>query len=162
VVACSHHLGRWRLHEDAGGERWSTSLVDLAQLEPGKWRMRQLHGPRPFASNDPDSSRIWWNDAGVHQNLTFPVQPDPVSGQHCWHQKVTVLRPGPDDRYGDVFVDTAKSFEAYREWLTLGPSRSWPRWAPASVVAAACLQTRRVRVPDVIRRIACGGFTHPG
>src|SRR3989442_9079405 len=25
VVACSHHLGRWRLHEDAGGERWSTA-----------------------------------------------------------------------------------------------------------------------------------------
>jgi anaerobic selenocysteine-containing dehydrogenase len=136
VVACSHHLGRWRLHEDAGGERWSTSLVDLAQLEPGKWRMRQLHGPRPFASNDPDSSRIWWNDAGVHQNLTFPVQPDPVSGQHCWHQKVTVSRPGPDDRYGDVFVDTAKSFEAYREWLTLarpapGPDGlRRPLWLP--------------------------------
>src|SRR2546422_11534813 len=63
----------------------------------------------------PDSKRIWWEEAGVHQNLTFPVQPDPVSGQHCWHQKVTVSRPGPDDRYGDVFVDTNKSFEVYRE-----------------------------------------------
>src|SRR5258705_398580 len=119
VIACSHHLGRWRLHEDAGGERWSTSLVDLAQPEPGKWRMRQVHGPRPFSSDDPDSERIWWEDGGVHQNLTFPVQPDPVSGQHCWHQKVTVTRPGPDDRYGDVFVDTNRSFEVYREWLAL-------------------------------------------
>ena len=45
----------------------------------------------------------------MHQNLTFPVHPDPVSGQHCWHQKVTVSRPGPDDRYGDVVVDTNKS-----------------------------------------------------
>ena len=136
VVACSHHLGRWRLHEDAGGERWSTALVDLSQLEPGKWRMRQIHGPRPFPSADPDSSRIWWNEAGVHQNLTFPVQPDPVSGQHCWHQKVTVSRPGPDDRYGDVFVDTAKSFEVYREWLALarpapGPDGlRRPLWLP--------------------------------
>ena len=92
VVACSHHLGRWRLAEDAGGERWSTALVDLTQTAPGQWRMRQVHGVRPFKSADPDSERIWWEDAGVHQNLTFPVQPDPVSGQHCWHQKVTRLQ----------------------------------------------------------------------
>src|SRR2546422_10283025 len=45
--------------------------------------------------------------------------------QHCWHQKVTVSRPGPDDRYGDVFVDTNRSFEVYREWLAL--ARPAPR-----------------------------------
>src|SRR5205085_3510013 len=83
IVACSHHLGRWRLAEATGGERWSTALVDLKKLGPGQWRMRQVHGVRPFKSEDPDSQRIWWEDAGVHQNLTFPVQPDPVSGQHC-------------------------------------------------------------------------------
>jgi anaerobic selenocysteine-containing dehydrogenase len=136
VIACSHHLGRWRLHEDAGGERWSTALVDLRQVEPGQWRMRQVHGIRPFRSDDPDSERIWWEEAGVHQNLTFPVHPDPVSGQHCWHQKVTVSRPGPDERYGDIFVDTNKSFEVYREWLTLarpapGPGGlRRPLWLP--------------------------------
>lgn len=117
VLACSHHLGRWRLKEEMGGERWSTALVDLKRVEPGKWLMRQVHGIRPFRSDDPDSERIWWDDAGVHQNLTFPVQPDPVSGQHCWHQKVRVERPGPEDRYGDVFVDTNKAFEVYRQWL---------------------------------------------
>ena len=117
IVACSHHLGRWRLSESTGGERWSTALVDLQQIGPGRWRMRQIHGVRPWKSDDPDSERVWWEDAGVHQNLTFPVQPDPVSGQHCWHQKVTVTRPGPDDRYGDVVVDTNRSFEVYREWL---------------------------------------------
>ncbi len=119
VLACSHHIGRWRLKEEMGGERWSTALVDLKQVEPGKWLMRQLHGIRPFQSDDPDSERIWWEDPGVHQNLTFPVQPDPVSGQHCWHQKVRVERPGPEHRYGDVFVDTNKAFEVYREWLKL-------------------------------------------
>ncbi|MGH7836106.1 MAG: molybdopterin-dependent oxidoreductase, partial [Candidatus Binatia bacterium] len=108
VIACSHHLGRWRLKEDTGGERWSTALVDLKQLEPGKWMMRQIHGIRPFKSDDPDSERIWWEDGGVHQNLTFPVQPDFISGQHCWHQKVMIERPGPEDRYGDIFVDTNK------------------------------------------------------
>ena len=57
--------------------------------------MRQVHGVRAFESEDPDTSRIWWEEAGVNQNLTFPVQPDPVSGQHCWHQKVRVTKAGP-------------------------------------------------------------------
>jgi anaerobic selenocysteine-containing dehydrogenase len=136
VVACSHHLGRWRLAESAGGERWSTALVDLTREAPGKWRMRQVHGVRPFESDDPDSARIWWEDAGVHQNLTFPVQPDPISGQHCWHQKVIVTKAGPDDRYGDIGVDTEKSFEVYRQWLALtrpapGPGNlRRPLWLP--------------------------------
>jgi anaerobic selenocysteine-containing dehydrogenase len=119
VIACSHHLGRWRLNEDFGGERWSSALVDIRQVEPGKWMMRQIHGVRPFPSSDRDSERVWWQDAGVHQNLAFPVQPDPISGAHCWHQKVRIERPGPDDRYGDIFVDTNKSHEAYKRWLTL-------------------------------------------
>src|SRR5215813_399393 len=119
VVACSHHLGRWRLEEDSGGERWSTALVALAQINPGQWMMRQIHGVRPFASDDPDSSRIHWEDAGVHQNLIFPVQPDPVSGQHCWHQKVIVTRATSEDRYGDIFVDTNKAHQEYQRWLKM-------------------------------------------
>ncbi len=119
VIACSHHLGRWRLAELAGGERWSSALVDLKQIEPGKWMMRQVHGVRPFKSDDPDSERVWWQDAGVHQNLIFPVQPDPVSGQHCWHQKVRVERPAPGDRYGDIVVDTRRSHEVYLRWLAM-------------------------------------------
>jgi anaerobic selenocysteine-containing dehydrogenase len=136
VVACSHHLGRWRLHGETGGERWSTALVDLQQVAPGQWRMRQVRGIEPFASADRDSGRVWWEEAGVHQNLTFPVHPDPVSGQHCWHQKVRVSRPGPDERYGDIFVDTGKAFEVYRRWLTLarpapGPDNlRRPLWLP--------------------------------
>jgi anaerobic selenocysteine-containing dehydrogenase len=136
VVACSHHLGRWRLQEDSGGERWSTALVDLKQVEPGKWMMRQIHGVRPFASEDPDSSRIHWEDAGVHQNLIFPVQPDPVSGQHCWHQKVMVTKATTADRYGDIFVDTNKAHQAYKDWLAMtrpapGPNGlRRPLWMP--------------------------------
>jgi anaerobic selenocysteine-containing dehydrogenase len=136
VVACSHHLGRWRLGEDAGGERWSTALVDLKEVEPGKWLMRQVHGVQPFASTDKDSKRIRWEDAGVHQNLTFPVQPDPVSGQHCWHQKVRVEKPSPGDRYGDIFVDTGKAHEVYRRWMKMtrgapGPDNlRRPLWLP--------------------------------
>jgi anaerobic selenocysteine-containing dehydrogenase len=135
VIACSHHLGRWRLAESTGGERWSTALVDLKH-EGSVWRMRRIHGVAPFTSDDPDSQRIWWDEAGVNQNLTFPVQPDPVSGQHCWHQKVTVAKAGPDDRHGDVMVDTEKSFEVYRRWLEMtrpapGPGGlRRPLWLP--------------------------------
>jgi hypothetical protein len=89
----------------------------LQQVGPGQWRLRQVHGIEPFHSADPDSDRVWWKDAGVHQNLTFPVHPDPVSGMHCWHQKVRVEHAAPEDRYGDVFVDTTKAFQVYEQWL---------------------------------------------
>jgi anaerobic selenocysteine-containing dehydrogenase len=116
VVACSHHMGRWRLH-DGEGSRWSTARVSIEKSGEGGYLLRQIEGITAFDSPDPDSRRIWWTDGGVHQNLTFPVHPDPVSGMHCWHQKVVVERARPDDRYGDVFVDTQRSMEVYREWL---------------------------------------------
>jgi anaerobic selenocysteine-containing dehydrogenase len=122
VVACSHHMGRWRLR-DAEGSRWATARVALERKDGG-WLLRQVAAPGPFASSDADSSRIWWTDGGVHQNLTFPVQPDPVSGMHCWHQKVVVAAAAAGDRYGDVFVDTNRSMEVYREWL--GRTRPGP------------------------------------
>ncbi|MGH2372078.1 MAG: hypothetical protein ACRDIC_01175, partial [bacterium] len=50
-------------------------------------------------------------------NLTFPVHPDPISGQHCWHQAVWVRKARPTDRYGEIVVDTLKAREAYRKWL---------------------------------------------
>jgi len=62
----------------------------------------------------------------VHQNLTFAVHPDPVSGMHCWHQKVKVAPAQPDDRYGDVMVDTNRSHEVYRQWLRLARSAPGP------------------------------------
>ena len=117
VVAMSHHLGRWRLHEDRGNARAASALVTIARKGDGKYEMRQVHGAMPFKSDDPDSSRVWWSDVGVHQNLTFPVQPDPVSGMHCWHQRVKVEKAEPDDRYGDVFVDTEESHRLYKEWM---------------------------------------------
>ncbi|PON17538.1 formate dehydrogenase [Candidatus Entotheonella serta] len=117
IVACSHHLGRWRLAKDTGGDRWSTALADLQQVADGQWKLRQVEGIKPFTSDDPDSERVWWQDAGVHQNLTFPVHPDPISGMHCWNQKVQVYKAGAEDRYGDVFVDTNLAFQVYQEWI---------------------------------------------
>ncbi|MCG8606033.1 formate dehydrogenase, partial [bacterium] len=119
VVACSHHLGRWRRPQDAPSNRWATNVVSIKEQEKGKWRMRQLQDIQPHPSGDPDSQRIFWSDGGVHQNITFPVHPDPISGMHCWHQKVRIEKAYREDRYGDVFVDTEKSFKIYKEWLQL-------------------------------------------
>lgn len=127
VVACSHHLGRWRLETARGVDRWSSALVALEQDQHGCWRMRSREGIRPFPSEDPDSERIFWREGGIPQNLTFPVHPDPVSGMHCWHQKVTVAVAWPGDRYGDVYVDPDKAYRVYQEWMAMTrPQRERP------------------------------------
>jgi len=127
VIACSHHLGRWRLQADQGN-RWGSTLVRFEEVGDGV-RLRQIEPLAPFESNDPDSKRMWWSDGGVHQNLAFPVQPDPISGMNCWHQVVTVDKGHSDDRYGDVFVDKSRSRAVYQEWLaeTRPPTGKWRR-----------------------------------
>jgi anaerobic selenocysteine-containing dehydrogenase len=115
VVACSHHMGRWKL--SGPGQRQLTATVALGH-EADRWTMRRSQGAGPYESSDPDSARIWWTDVGVHQNLTFPVHPDPVSGMHCWHQAVRVRRAEPGDRYGEIAVDTGRSHQVFQDWLT--------------------------------------------
>jgi anaerobic selenocysteine-containing dehydrogenase len=118
VVACSHHMGRWKL-DGQGSQRQLSATVGLERSGQTCqiWTMRRRRGVAPYASSDPDTRRIWWSDAGVHQNLTFPVHPDPISGMHCWHQAVRVRRAEPTDRYADIVVDTARSRAVYQQWL---------------------------------------------
>lgn len=118
VVACSHHLGRWRRDQDQGN-RWATNTVRIENDGNGKWMMNTKSGIKPFDSDDADSKRIFWVDGGVHQNITHAVHPDPISGMHCWHQRVRIEKPGPNDKYGDIMVDTNRSMENYREWLKM-------------------------------------------
>lgn len=119
IVACSHHIGRWRREQDPPSNRWATNTVIILQVEPGKWKMQIKNQIERYKSSDADSERIFWQDGGVHQNITFPVHPDPISGMHCWHQKVKIEKARTEDCYGDVFVDTEKSFYIYREWLKM-------------------------------------------
>lgn len=118
IIACSHHLGRWKLN-DEGTDRMAGVKVERQEIAPGILKFRRLEDITAYASNDKDTKRIWWTDGGVHQNLTFPVQPDPISGQHCWHQRVVVSKARPEDHYGDIEVDLNKSSDVYREWLEL-------------------------------------------
>ncbi|MDQ6772507.1 MAG: molybdopterin-dependent oxidoreductase [Candidatus Dormibacteraeota bacterium] len=121
VVACSHHMGRWKVEGHAVGQRQMMATVRLDHTAEG-WRLKRRAGVQPFESADPDSRRVWWTDAGVHQNLTFAVHPDPVSGMHCWHQAVRVRRAEADDAPGDIAVDTARAEEVYRRWLEMARS----------------------------------------
>ena len=118
VVACSHHMGRWRLANGPRGAGGMMATVDLRNGEEG-WRMQRRASVAPYESADPDTQRIWWSDTGVHQNLTFSVHPDPISGMHCWHQAVRVRPAQPGDVQGDISVDTGKAREVYRQWLKL-------------------------------------------
>jgi anaerobic selenocysteine-containing dehydrogenase len=116
VVAASHHMGRWRL-EEGEARSWGAGKAKITN-DGSSWKLEREHGNAPYESADPDTNRIWWTDTGVHQNATFPVQPDPVSGMQCWHQRVRVTPAEPGDVYGDVVVDTDKSRDAYLDWLT--------------------------------------------
>ena len=119
ILAMSHHLGRWRLQDDAGGNPGMSALARLGADEDDR-SLNILEPGKAWESDDPDTSRIWWQDVGVHQNLTHGVQPDPVSGAHCWLQRVMrVRKAGPGEKHGDVHVDLQKSTEVYRRWHAL-------------------------------------------
>jgi len=147
VIAMSHHLGRWRLKPDQGVSRGASAVADIS-TDRTKHRLKFTSGAGAWESSDPDTARIWWENVGVHQNLTHCVQPDPISGAHCWLQKaVSVRKATANEHYGDVYVDTERSMAVYREWLALTRSAvdhspdgtRRPRWLkrPLKPVVAA-------------------------
>ena len=79
----------------------------------------------------------WWKESGVHQNITFSVHPDPISGMQCWHQAVKVTKGGSDDHFGDIMVDRAKARAVHEEWrkMTRPPKGDLrrPLWLPRAV-----------------------------
>ncbi len=110
IVACSHHLGRWHQKQDRDASRWASAEVALL-VEGDTWRWRR--------TGSLEGQSIWWSESGVHQNITFPVHPDPISGMHCWHQKVRVGRAAEGDRFGDILVDRKRAREVYEKWRAM-------------------------------------------
>ena len=120
VIAMSHHLGRWRLQDEVGVNPGMSSLVRLNDEGDNKHSLNIIEGAKSWETFDPDTSRVWWKDVGVHQNLTHAVHPDPISGAHCWLQKaVNVRKAAPNEKHGDVWVDTERSMAVYEEWKAL-------------------------------------------
>ena len=122
VAACSHHMGRWK-PEGHQGQRIGMMTVAIDQ-DGSEWELTRKKGGGPFESSDPDTLRVWWTDVGVHQNLTHPVHPDPISGMHCWHQAVRIKPAQAGDSFGDVSVDSARSRAVYDKWLEMTRSAS--------------------------------------
>ena len=52
VVACSHHVGRWRLFTQVGGQTMASSQVEFTRSGT-TWMLRQKRGAEAFASADP-------------------------------------------------------------------------------------------------------------
>ena len=133
IVACSHHIGRWhRKQDEEGASRWSSAPVSM-EVDGDLWRWRRLGSVGQGSSA---RGRTWWRESGVHQNITFPVHPDPISGMHCWHQAVRVRPAEPTDRYGDIVVDRGKARAVWEEWraMTRPPKGELrrPLWLPRS------------------------------
>ena len=71
----------------------------------------------PFAAVNQDLDNISWDGlSGVWQNATHHPHPDPISGMHCWHQKVLLEKAGPGDRIGDLKVDISATYATYQAW----------------------------------------------
>ncbi|MDX1413506.1 MAG: molybdopterin-dependent oxidoreductase [Candidatus Promineifilaceae bacterium] len=120
VIAMSHHLGRWRLQDKIGVNPGMSNVATLEEDGQGGSKPNIVKEAEAWQTFDPDTSRIWWKEVGVHQNLTHAVHPDPISGAHCWLQKaVNVRKAGPGENFGDVWVDTNRSMAVYREWVEL-------------------------------------------
>ncbi len=116
VVACSHHMGRWKFTDATNSLTMRRVELDS---EGAKRHLIPKSPPKPYLSSDPDTARFWWNDVGVHQNLIFPVHPDPISGMHCWHQAVSVEKAHIGDEFGEVHVDLDKSKAVFERWLKM-------------------------------------------
>ncbi len=141
VLACSHHSGRWRVRNTVKVDGFSqeltimsygSALADVKEHQKEMWSVRwkdgvyryevkRKHNDKnikwPYPEMNADIKEVWWNGAtGVWQNAVFPANPDPLSGMHCWHKKVLVEKAGPEDRIGDVVVNTEATFKVYQAW----------------------------------------------
>ncbi|MFZ5445263.1 MAG: molybdopterin-dependent oxidoreductase [Myxococcota bacterium] len=139
VLACSHHAGRWRRVEkvDVGFEqplhlmRLGSVVSDITEsgttrkltytqgVTPFEVKPTKEFGAQgwPFAKFNEDLDNISWDGlSGVWQNATHHPHPDPISGAHCWHQKVLLEKCTAGEKIGDLQVDIQATFDTYRAW----------------------------------------------
>jgi len=84
--------------------------------------LKYVEGIKPFHTNrfaayNKDSDNIWWDGlSGSWQNAVAATHPDPISGMHCWHQKVILEPAQPGDSIGDIHVNYENNFKTYQAW----------------------------------------------
>ena len=96
VIACSHHLGRWRLAEEQGGERWSTALVDLQT--DGRRQVDDAHDSRHQAIQERRSgffSASSGKTAACIRTSRFPCSPITSAASTAGTKKCASPNPAP-------------------------------------------------------------------
>jgi len=131
VLACSHHAGRWKLKESVNipGFEHKLGVMGLgaplfemtndgkvATMHP-KAGIHPRHDIWQFKEYNEDLAYIWWDGlSGAWQNAVAPVHPDPIAGNHGWHQKVIITKASGDEVIGDIQVNYENNNKVYKAW----------------------------------------------
>jgi len=135
TLACSHHAGRWKLKNSVeipgftqplGVMGVGSPLYEMTMdgkvgtLKPKQGiidGMMERKESWQFKEFNKDLDNIWWDGlSGAWQNAVAPAQPDPIAGNHAWHQKVSIELAGKDDTIGDIFVNYENNLKIYQAW----------------------------------------------
>jgi len=135
TLACSHHAGRWKLKNSVEIEGFAQPLgvmgvgsplyemtMDgkIGTLKPKQGiidGMMERKDSWQFKEFNKDLDNIWWDGlSGAWQNAVAPAQPDPIAGNHAWHQKVSIELAGENDTIGDVYVNYENNLKVYQAW----------------------------------------------
>ena len=131
VLACSHHAGRWKLKNSVEIPGFAHRLgimsvgsPEYAMTNDGKvGTLKPIDGIHPhkawqFKEYNRDLENIWWDGlSGAWQNAVAPSLPDPVAGNHGWHQKVIITKAGPDETIGDIYVNYENNYKITAAWM---------------------------------------------
>jgi len=135
VLACSHHAGRWKLKnavEIPGFEHklgvmgLGAPLYDMTMdgkigtLKPKQGLDKGMQARRDtwqFKEYNKDLDNIWWDGlSGSWQNAVAASHPDPIAGNHAWHQKVRIEKAAKGDKIGDIYVNYDNNMKVYQAW----------------------------------------------
>ncbi len=131
VLACSHHAGRWKLKNSVEIPGFAHRLgimsvgsPEYAMTNDGKiGTLKPIDGIHPhkawqFKEYNRDLDNIWWDGlSGAWQNAVAPSLPDPVAGNHGWHQKVIITKAGADETIGDIYVNYENNYKITAAWM---------------------------------------------
>ena len=135
VLSCSHHAGRWKLKNavEIPGFEHKLGVLGLGAplyemtmdgkvgtLKPKQGLDKGMQARRDtwqFKEFNKDLDNIWWDGlSGSWQNAVAAPHPDPIAGNHAWHQKVRIEKAGPNDQIGDIWVNYENNFKVYQAW----------------------------------------------
>ncbi|SFV61724.1 Anaerobic dehydrogenases, typically selenocysteine-containing [hydrothermal vent metagenome] len=135
VLANSHHAGRWKLKNavdipgfshQLGVMGLGAPLYDMTMdgkvgtLKPKQGvdkGMQERRDTWQFKEYNKDLDNIWWDGlSGSWQNAVAPSHPDPIAGNHAWHQKVRIELASSDDQIGDIYVNYENNMKTYQAW----------------------------------------------